>query len=169
MENLVGKLFTEKAIFSNDYYSDIKQFTVNFENVLQNTLKIDTSKYNMYDTYLLNFDAYIAKMNQRGEYEITSILQLLCHPLRIGLNITSKTYNYFNIDIDFWHDVLLENEQHLKNGNPNLTMFLKDFTFKNEMLANFTLGRKEHGISFFYNRNYEWINVEFADGKKVKI
>ena len=90
MEELVGKLFSEKMIFSNNYYAEINKFTAEFENVLKNTLKIDTSKYNLYDTYLLNFDAYISKLNKLGEYEITSILNLLCYPIKNSFNIVHR-------------------------------------------------------------------------------
>jgi len=151
-----------------------------FKPILADNIIFNNNFYNIYNDYLLQLskkykiDSKIIKKsfsnnlnmvkedlyNNGFEMEsLSTMLELFFYPTIVNWALKNKTYQNYNINIDFFmglKDFMFAEEQ------TDLYFYIHDFKFINKKLTTFIL-ESNAGLKYFYDENYDLKFIEFAD------
>ncbi len=167
------------------YLSEEDSFEL-FKPILADNIIFNNNFYNIYNDYLLQLskkykiDSKIIKKsfsnslnivkedlyNNGFEMEsLSTMFELLFYPTSVNWTLKNKTYQNYNINIDFFvglKDFMFADEQ------KDLYFNIHDFKFTNRKLESFTL-QSNAGLKYFYDENYKLKFIEFADKEMFEL
>lgn len=156
----------------NNFYSDLynnlitvsKKFDLKYKNVYQKFL----SYLGSWNNSLLSSSSDLYGREQTDNLKF--MLHLLSYPLVNNLNIKNKTYLDFNINLDFFRNIYINNSKIIDDeGIPDNINILYSFNFNSKNKLNMFSIKNGAGITQIYDKNYNIKKIIFIDGKEMKI
>lgn len=179
MEQNVDSLIDEFMMLNiNNYMRDN-----NFYSDLYNNLTVTSKKFGLeYKSVYQKFLLYLSKWNntllsssldvygQEQTDNLRFMLHLVSYPLINMLNIKNKKYSDFNINLDFFSGVYINNSKIIDDeGIADNINILYSFEFDSKNKLNTFSIKNSAGITWIYDKNYIVKKIIFIDGKQMKI
>ena len=157
-------------VFDRDYYNLYISEIGELKNIFGVSDGLEFHK--IFKTTMYNLFLALNTSPEIDIVSISTILGLLMHPL--WENFTdkwkNKSYESFNIRIDFFTNLRDTNSDYVIEGALDKVLYISRFEFtKQNKLKTFTLHNHTANISQVYNKDYKIVKVIFADGEEVKI
>lgn len=95
--------------------------------------------------------------------------KIILYPISNGYSILNKTVKDFNIDVDFFNKVFFA-YKYIKDEDTYpypAPLVLNKYSFDGCKLKEFSLKNIKNGIIYFYDENYNQVNIESPNGNTV--
>lgn len=150
---------TDLNIFNNDYYNI---FLGEVDKLSKIRNKPKNKVWDDLSLYLKRMNNIIKNQKDDISEQISSVLNILFYPIYNKMFYNkNKTYDDFNIDLDFF-SFINDTEDRL------FSVLNFEFNTKNK-LKKFTIKNLDSGIKYNYNSNYKVTEIIFSDGESLKI
>lgn len=100
---------------------------------------------------------------------LAEYLKIILYPISNGYSILNKTVKDFNIDVDFFNKVFFA-YKYIKDEDTYpypAPLVLNKYSFDGCKLKEFSLKNIKNGIIYFYDENYNQVNIESPNGNTV--
>lgn len=178
-EYKLNSIISEFMILNINNYMRNNSFYTELYDTLYDTSKKHDIKYeNVYDQFTKYLNKWhstllAASYTTYGKEQTENLqflFSLISYPIENKLKIKNKKYSDFNINIQFFNDLYINNAKIVEEEQSDENIYkLYSFEFNKHNKLNSFIIYNNTGIKWVYNKDYNIKTIIFADGNKMNV